>query len=113
GPVGAIEGAGTGLSRGAAAGARAFDPDTTAGTTVVQPNPQQQQMLAELNATPPGARFDRLYGQQQVMAHQMSISMTQSYAQSGPNPALRNYAQQALPVLQQHYSMAQRLPGAR
>ena len=113
GPVGAIEGAGAGLSRGAAAGVRAFDPDTTAGTTVVQPNPQQQQMLAELNATPPGARFDRLYGQQQVMAHQMSISMTQSYAQSGPNPALRNYAQQALPVLQQHYSMAQRLPGAR
>ena len=113
GPVGGIEGAGAGLSRGAAAGSRAFDVDTTAGTTVVQPNPQQQQMLAELNATPPGARFDRLYGRQQVMAHQMSIGMHQSYAQSGPNPALRNYAQQALPVLQQHYSEAQRLPGAR
>jgi predicted outer membrane protein len=42
----------------------------------------------------------------------MSIAMTQAYAQGGPNPALRNYAQQALPALQMHLQMAQRLPGA-
>jgi len=89
------------------------DVDATAGTTVVQPNPQQQQMLAELSATPAGASFDRLYGRQQVQSHQMNISMHQAYAQGGPNPALRNYAQQALPVLQEHYAHAQRLPGAR
>ncbi|MGU3536256.1 DUF4142 domain-containing protein [Methylobacterium sp. A54F] len=112
GPIGGLEGAGAGAARGAAAGSRIAtggDVDMTAGTTIVQPNPQQQAMLAELSATPPGARFDRLYVQQQLQAHQMTIGMTQAYAQGGPNPALRTYAQQALPVLEQHYTMAQRL----
>ncbi|WP_342153144.1 DUF4142 domain-containing protein [Methylorubrum sp. SB2] len=114
GPVGGLQGAGTGAARGAAAGTRAFDVDTTAGTGLGgRLNPQQQQMLAELSAAPAGPQFDRLYGRQQVMSHQMSLQMHQSYAQSGPNPALRNYAQQAVPVLQEHYTMAQRLPGAR
>ncbi|KAB1076825.1 DUF4142 domain-containing protein [Methylobacterium soli] len=115
GPVGGLEGLGSGAQRGAAAGAGLArgDVDATAGTTIVQPNPEQQAMLAELAQTPPGARFDRVYTQQQLAAHQMTLGMTQAYAASGPNPALRNYAQQALPVLQEHYAMAQRLPGAR
>lgn len=115
GPIGAVEGAGSGAARGASAGSRTLtgDVDTTAGTTMVQPNPQQQAMLSELSATPPGQRFDRLYGRMQVQSHQMTIGMYQAYAASGTNPALRNHAQQALPVLQQHYEMAQRLPGAR
>jgi predicted outer membrane protein len=115
GPVGAVEGLGNGASRGAAVGSRAFDGDvdTTAGTTVIPPNPQQQAMLAELSETPAGPRFDRLYGAMQVKSHEMAIGMYQSYATSGPNPALRAHAEQALPVLQQHYQMAQRLPGAR
>ncbi|GBU17187.1 MULTISPECIES: DUF4142 domain-containing protein [Methylobacterium] len=115
GPVGAVEGLGSGAARGAAAGSRlgGMDVDQTAGTTMVPPSPEQQQMLAELSAAPAGARFDRLYVQQQLQAHQMTISMTQAYASTGPNPALRTYAQQALPVLQDHYAMAQRLPGAR
>lgn len=112
GPIGGLEGAGAGAARGAAAGSRAFDVDTTAGVGG-RLSPQQQQMLAELSAAPAGPQFDRLYGRQQVEAHQMSISLHQAYAQSGPNPGLRNYAQQALPVLQQHYAHAQRLPGAR
>ncbi|MCJ2079272.1 DUF4142 domain-containing protein [Methylobacterium sp. E-016] len=115
GPVGGLEGLGSGAQRGAAAGSRLgnADVDQTAGTTVVQPSPEQQAMLAELSATPAGPRFDRLYVSQQVQAHRMTIGMTEAYASSGPNPALRTYAQQALPVLQHHYGMAQRLPGAR
>lgn len=115
GPVGAVEGLGNGATRGAAAGSRAFngDVDTTAGTTIIQPNPQQQAMLAELSQTPAGPRFDRLYGSMQVQSHQMAIGMYQAYASNGPNPALRAHAEQALPVLQHHYQEAQRLPGAR
>ena len=115
GPVAGVEGLGSGAARGAAAGSRIgrMDVDETAGTTVVAPSPEQQQMLAELSSTPAGARFDRVYARQQVQAHQMTIGMTQAYASTGPNPALRNYAQQALPVLQQHLAMAERLPGAR
>lgn len=117
GPVGGLEGIGSGASRGATAGSRlgdaGYDVDETAGTTVVQPGPEQRQMLAELSSTPAGARFDRVYARQQVQAHETSLGMTQAYAATGPNPALRTYAQQALPVLQQHYRMAQGLPGAR
>ncbi len=118
GPVGAVEGATSGAARGAAAGSRVGrgavmgDVDATAGT-VVQPSPEQQAMLAELSATPAGPSFDRLYVSQQLKSHQMAIGMTQAYASSGPNPALRTYAQQALPVYQQHYEAATRLPGAR
>ena len=79
---------------------------------MVPPNPEQQAMLAQLSAAPAGARFDRLYASQQIQAHQMTIAMTQAYAQGGPNPALRNYAQQALPALQMHLQQAERLPGA-
>jgi predicted outer membrane protein len=114
GPVGGLEGLGSGAARGAAAGGRlgGMDVDATAGT-VMQPSPEQQAMLAELSATPAGPRFDRLYVSQQLRSHQMAIGMTQAYASSGPNPALRAYAQQALPVYQHHYQEAQRLPGAR
>jgi predicted outer membrane protein len=114
GPVGGLEGAGAGAARGAAAGGQIGRGDVmaTGASTMVQPSPEQQAMLAELSATPAGSRFDRLYATQQIQAHQMSIAMTQAYAQGGPNPALRNYAQQALPALQMHYAQAQRLPGA-
>jgi predicted outer membrane protein len=114
GPVGGLEGLGSGAANGAQAGSRLGRGDATAtgASTLVPPNPQQQAMLAELSATPAGPRFDRLYVSQQIQAHQMSIAMTQAYAQGGPNPALRNYAQQALPALQMHYDHAQRLPGA-
>ena len=115
GPVGAVEGLGSGAAQGARAGRRAVsgDVETTAGTTLLAPNPQQQQMLSELAATPAGPRFDRLYGRMQVQAHEMAIGMYQSYASTGTNPALRAHAEQALPVLQGHYRMAQGLPGAR
>ena len=115
GPVGGLEGLGSGASRGARAGSGAFrgDVDATAGSTIVEPNGRQQGMLAELSSTPAGARFDALYTRQQLQSHQATIAMYQSYAQGGPNPALRTYAQQALPVLQAHYAEAERLPGAR
>jgi predicted outer membrane protein len=114
GPVGGLQGVGTGAAQGAAAGSRIGGGGMaeSTGATLVPPNPQQQAMLAELQAAPSGARFDRLYVQQQVQSHQMAIGMTQSYAQSGPNPGLRTYAQQVLPSLQEHYSMLQRMPGA-
>lgn len=113
GPVGGLEGVSNGAARGAAAGSRIGGGgmvENTGAGTMVPPNAQQQAMLAELSATPAGPRFDRLYVDQQLQSHQMAISMTQSYAQSGPNPALRTYAQQVLPSLQEHYGMLQRLP---
>lgn len=117
GPVGGLEGLGAGAARGAQIGANAVDLDgdvtTTAATQVVPLSPQQQAMLAELADTPAGPAFDRTYARMQVQAHGMTVANYQAYAQSGPNPALRAYVQQALPVMQQHLAHAQRLPGAR
>ncbi len=92
-----------------------FDGDvtTTAATRAIPLGPQQQAMLAELADTPAGPAFDRTYARMQVQAHGMTVASYQAYAQSGPNPALRTYVQQALPVMEQHLAMAQRLPGAR
>lgn len=117
GPVGAVEGLGAGAARGAQVGANAVDLDgdvtTTAATNVIPLSPQQRAMLAELAETPAGPRFDRTYARMQVQSHQMAIATHQAYLQSGPNPALRTYAQQVLPSMQEHLAMAQRLPGAR
>ena len=65
-------------------------------------------MLNQLAAAS-GRQFDRLYVQMQVMAHQEAVAMFAAYAQSGGDPGLVNFARQALPALQSHLVMAQRL----
>jgi predicted outer membrane protein len=110
GPVGAVQGAGSGFAAGAQRGA---DVGATAGVGLAPLGPEQQAMIDELRAAPAGAPFDRLYGQFQLQGHQKAVAQYQAYAQGGANPGLRNYANQALPTLQHHLAMAQRLPGAR
>ena len=110
GPVGGLEGAGSGAARGASVGSGVGRREIAeTGGTVLAPSPAQQAMLSDLSATPAGASFDRLYVSQQLQSHQMAIGMTRSYAATGPNPALRTYAQQALPVYEQHYRSAEQL----
>ncbi len=58
-----------------------------------------------------GSAFDAAYGQMQVMAHQEAVGMFAAYAQGGVDPAMRAFAQQVLPSLQMHLTMAQRLTG--
>ncbi|MFE1598334.1 DUF4142 domain-containing protein [Methylobacterium sp. ID0610] len=115
GPIGGLQGIGAGAARGAQVGANAFDGDvtTTAATTVVPLNPEQQAMLAELAQTPAGPRFDRTYARMQIQSHRMAIASHQAYLQGGPNPALRTYVSQVLPSMEEHLAMAERLPGAR
>ena len=60
-----------------------------------------------------GRAFDAAYGQMQVMAHQEAVGMFAAYAQGGSDPAMRAFAQQVLPSLQMHLTMAQRLTGRR
>jgi putative membrane protein len=60
-----------------------------------------------------GRAFDALYVQMQVMAHQEAVGMFAAYAQGGVDPAMRAFAQQVLPSLQMHLTMAQRLTGRR
>jgi putative membrane protein len=84
------------------------------GTPILTPqalDPRHQSMVAELQ-TAQGADFDRRYAMQQVMAHREAVNLLQNYAQTGDNPALKQLAQQTLPMVQDHLRTAQTLPGA-
>jgi predicted outer membrane protein len=73
-------------------------------------SPEKTAMLNQLASTS-GPQFDRLYGQAQRMAHQEALGLYTAYAQTGTDPALRQFAASVIPHLQHHYADAQRLPG--
>lgn len=70
----------------------------------------QQSMLDQLRGARRG--FDFAYLSQQVQAHQEALRLMQDYASTGHNPALREAAQQTVPLIQHHLEMAQRLQGS-
>ncbi len=72
------------------------------------PTQEQAAQLAELEHVR-GRAFDRRYVEDQIMGHQQAIALYQGEAANGSDPEVRAYAQQTLPVLQQHLSMAQAL----
>lgn len=53
---------------------------------------------------PPAAE----YFKQEIAAHERTISLYQKEAQSGDDSALKQYARQMIPVLQQHLQLAQK-----
>lgn len=55
-----------------------------------------------------GEEFDREYMSQQMTAHRDALALHQGYSQSGDDAALREFAQQAVPVVQRHYDRLQR-----
>jgi putative membrane protein len=71
-------------------------------------DPQHQQMVATLRKTPK-ARFDQAYIQGQVAGHQKMEGVMQAEIQSGTDPDLKAFAQQTLPVVQDHLAMAQQM----
>lgn len=86
----------------------------TNGTPVVTPaalDPRHLTMINDLTVAQ-GPDFDRRYAIQQVSAHREAVALLQSYAQSGDNPALRQWAMQTLAMVQEHLRLAQMLPGA-
>jgi putative membrane protein len=50
----------------------------------------------------PRASFDNLYLQQQLQAHQMAWSLHKGYATDGTDPALKQVASTAVPVVEMH-----------
>jgi len=111
GPVGAAVGAGVGAATGATAGAVETTGAVTAAPirTAVPLDARKSAMLDQL-ASARGRTFDRLYGRMQMMAHQEALAMYTAYAQTGTDPALRNYAVSVIPHLQMHLAEARRLP---
>jgi putative membrane protein len=55
-----------------------------------------------------GKEFDEAFIEHMVHGHQEAISLFENQANQGQNVALRNYAQELLPILKQHESIAKR-----
>jgi putative membrane protein len=72
---------------------------------------RRQAMLDQLKSAPT-PDFDRLYLQQQLMAHDEALRLHENYAKSGDNAALRPVAGQVAGVVRQHIVMLKDL-GAR
>jgi putative membrane protein len=70
--------------------------------------PQHAQMLQQLQAAGPGM-FDMAFRDAQIPAHQEALTLHQNYANGGDNAALRQVAAGAVPIIQQHLTMAQSL----
>jgi putative membrane protein len=54
-----------------------------------------------------GAQFDKAYMQDMVQDHNQDVAEFQKEASNGKDPAVKNFAQQTLPVLKEHLKMAE------
>ena len=68
----------------------------------------QQSALDELKAKS-GSAFDEAYVAAQQDAHQKTLDAVRGYATSGDQPALQDWARQAVPVVAAHLNMAKAL----
>jgi putative membrane protein len=64
---------------------------------------KHQKIEDKLNSASAG-KFDKDYIQAQSQAHIETIALFKSYAENGDNPAIKTFAQQTLPTLEQHKS---------
>lgn len=60
-----------------------------------------------------GTAFDRLYWQQQLIAHQAAVALHQGYAASGDRPQLRAFAEEAVPIVAGHLQRVQAMQAGR
>ena len=84
-----------------AAGAKA-DPAITPAPALTA---EQQGNLDKLKAVS-GAEFDKLFGEQQVAAHEKALATLQAYSAGGDVPTLREFATKAATVVQGHLDKA-------
>ena len=56
-----------------------------------------------------GPDFDKTYWRNQMLAHRSALVTTQMYATSGDDPAVRQAAAAALPIISAHLAMAEKM----
>jgi len=69
-------------------------------------------MVAQLKQTPAGTEFNNLYLQQQMMAHQKAWALHSGYAADGSDPALKQVATSAVPIIETHIQHLKMAPGS-
>lgn len=57
----------------------------------------------------PGATFDKQYADAQVDDHQETLELLQNEARNGQDPDLKALAEKAIPIVEQHLTMARQL----
>ena len=70
---------------------------------------KEAQAAADKLAGLKGADFDKAYMQQMVDDHQKAVSVFEAESKNGADPALKGFAADTLPTLQDHLKMAQSL----
>lgn len=79
------------------------------GVTVnPQMTPKQQSDLAALRAA--GDRFDAVYKEQQIAAHQQALNLLRSQPDCGTMEPLKAFAAKTAPVVEKHLAEARNLP---
>lgn len=81
------------------------------GVTIT-PNTADPSVMAKLQADSPAA-FDRDYMRGQVQSQQAAVQLFQDEAANGQDPDIKAFAQQTLPTVQQHLTMARQISGIR
>ena len=76
--------------------------------TLLPPHRAMVDKLQPLN----DAAFERMYLQQQRVAHRMALALHQNYATDGDTPQLRQVAGTAVPIVQRHIDQLRSLPGS-
>ena len=76
---------------------------TTASITPAGPalQPKEQKMLDELKSAS-GDQFQAKYIEMQTDAHKDAVALFSTYAKSGDDPAMKEFAKKTLPVLKMH-----------
>jgi len=76
--------------------------------TAPGPAPVQRAMAQQLESAP-ASRFDAMFNQDMIAAHQQTIALFKTEAGLGQNPQLRRFAMTTLPVLYKHLHLAEQL----
>jgi putative membrane protein len=86
---------------------------TSKGITLSKALPADKQQERDRFARLSGAEFDRMYMDHMVKDHKKDVSEFEKQAEKGTDPALRTFAQQTLPTLREHLTLAESLAGKK
>src|SRR5690606_36511643 len=79
------------------------------GIELPQEMPQDAQQLYDELQQKSGQEFDQAYMDEMVSDHQKDVEAFQQYVETGQDPDLTGFAEQTLPILEEHLQMAQEI----
>ena len=81
------------------------------GITLPKALPAEMQRERDMFARLTGAEFDRMYMDHMVKDHKKDVAEFEKQAEKGTDPAVRTFAQETLPTLREHLTLAEGLAG--